>query len=41
MSTAPTSDASLQPLLDRMIAARQLSSPDAAVLIRQCQNGAA
>ena len=40
MSEIVAQDASLKPLLDKMVAAKQLSSADAAVLLRQSQSGA-
>ncbi|MEI6389830.1 MAG: ATPase, T2SS/T4P/T4SS family, partial [Verrucomicrobiota bacterium] len=40
MSETSTQDASLKQLLDKMVAAKQLSSTDAAILVRQCQSGA-
>ena len=40
MSEIVAQEASLKPLLDKMVAAKQLSSADAAVLLRQSQSGA-
>jgi len=39
MSDIVALDASLKPLLDKMVAAKQLSSADAAILLRQSQKG--
>src|SRR5512137_2137542 len=40
MSEIAVQDASLKPLLDKMVAAKQLSSTDAKLLLRQSQSGA-
>ena len=40
MSEIVAQDASLKQLLDKMVAAKQLSSTDAAILVRQSQSGA-
>src|ERR1017187_8621101 len=40
MSEILIQDASLKPLLDKMIAAKQLSSTDAAILVKQTESGA-
>ena len=40
MSEIAVQDASLKPLLDKMVAGKQLSSTDAAILLRQSQSGA-
>ena len=39
MSEIVVQDVSLKPLLDKMVAAKQLSSADAGILLRQSQSG--
>src|SRR5664279_468601 len=40
MSEIVAQDMSMKPLLDKMVAAKQLSATDAAILVRQSQSGA-
>ena len=40
MSAIVAQDSSLKPLLDKMVAAKQLSSTDAAILVKQTESGA-
>ena len=40
MSEIVAQDVSMKPLLDKMVAAKQLSATDAAILVRQSQTGA-